>query len=137
MEALLPKAREIKFEVSPAFAPVLTTKKRYIDIAGGRGRGGSYFGTDYFLFKITQPGYFRGYFVRQAFADIRLSLFRDFKDRINSNPTVDINDFNINENELSILYKPTGNYIFSKGVKSDGSRTAKMKSLAGATHVLI
>ncbi|MES2428299.1 MAG: phage terminase large subunit [Bacteroidota bacterium] len=137
MEIIAPKNQEIRFVTSPVFKPVFSTDKRYIDIWGGRGRGGSHFGTDYFLFLITLPQYFRGYFVRQAFNDIRDSLFRDFKDRIADNPTIDINDFNIQENEMRILYKPTGNLIVSKGVKKDGNRTAKMKSLAGATHVLM
>lgn len=119
------------------YAPMFTTSARYIDIWGGRGRGGSHTGTDYFLHLITQPNYFRGYFVRQAFSDIRDSLFRDFKDRIDDNDTLDIEDFAIQENEMRIMYKPTGNMIMSKGVKKDGNRTAKLKSLAGATHVLI
>lgn len=119
------------------YAPVFKTQCRYIDIWGGRGRGGSHFATDYFLHKITQPHYFRGYFVRQAFNDIRDSLFRDFKDRIADNDSVKEEDFAINESEMRITYKPTGNMIISKGVKKDGSRTAKMKSLAGATHVIV
>lgn len=119
------------------FKPAFDTDKRYIDIWGGRSRGGSHTGTNYFLDLITAPEYFRGYFVRQSFNDIRSSLFQDFKDRINDNDTVDIKDFAIQENEMRIIYKPTGNMIISKGVRKDGNRTAKMKSLAGATHVLI
>jgi phage terminase large subunit len=126
-----------RFNFNKIYAPVFTTNSRTIDIWGGRGRGGSHFGTDYFLFLITQPHYFRGYFVRQAFADIRDSLFRDFKDRIEENKSVDINDFHIQDNEMRILHKPTGNLIMSKGTQKDGTRTAKMKSLAGATHVLL
>lgn len=128
---------EIIQEFNEIYEGVFTTRARTIDIWGGRGRGGSHFATDYFLHKITQPNYFRGYFVRQAFSDIRDSLFRDFKDRIEENETVSIDDFAIQENEMRILYKPTGNLIISKGVKKDGNRTAKMKSLAGATHVIV
>jgi len=37
-----------------------------------------------------------------------------------------------------VLYRPTGNSIISKGFKkSSGSQSAKLKSLAGMTHVLI
>lgn len=128
---------EKEFRFNEIYAPVFSTNKRYIDIWGGRGRGGSHFGTDYFLFLITQPKYFRGYFVRQVFADIRDSLFRDIKDRIDENPCLSIDDFHIQENNMRVTYLPTGNTILSKGVSKDGSRTAKMKSLAGATHVLI
>jgi phage terminase large subunit len=125
------------FKFNRIYKDVFKTNHRYIDIWGGRGRGGSHFGTDYFLFLITQPRYFRGYFVRQVLSDVRDSLFRDFKDRIEENETLNINDFAIRENDMRITYIPTGNTILAKGVSKDGSRTAKMKSLAGATHVLI
>jgi phage terminase large subunit len=127
----------MNFSVNKVFTSVFHTIKRMIDVWGGRGRGGSHFVTDYALFLITQPKYFRGYFIRQVFADIRDSLFRDFKDRIDENQSLNINDFHIDNGTLRITYLPTGNTIISKGVAKDGSRTAKMKSLAGATHVFI
>lgn len=127
----------IDFHFNKIYSPVFSTDKRIIDIHGGRGRGGSHFGTDYFLFLIIQPAYFRGYFVRQTFNDIKDSLFQDIKDRIDENPSLKIEDFHINENMYSLMYKPTGNKIISKGVTGSKGRTAKMKSLAGATHVLI
>lgn len=126
-----------EFRFNHIYEPVFDTDCRIIDIWGGRGRGGSHFGTDYFLNKITQPYYFRGYFVRKVFNDIRDSLFRDFNDRLEENPTLNPDDFIIRENDMRIIYKPTGNMILSKGITKDGGRTAKMKSLAGATHVLI
>jgi len=125
------------FHFNNIYKDVFSTDKRYIDVWGGRGRGGSYFGTDYFLFLITQPKYFRGYFVRHTFNDIKDSLFQDIKDRIDENETLNYEDFKINEANYSLVYKPTGNKIISKGITGDGKRTAKMKSLAGATHVLI
>lgn len=125
------------FNFNKPYKPIFTTDKRYIDLWGGRGRGGSHEGTDYFLYLITQPYYFRGYFVRQVYHDIRDSLFRDIKDRIEDNPTLNIDDFHIRDNDMRITYLPTGNMIMAKGVSKDGSRTAKMKSLAGATHVLM
>ena len=128
---------DLVFRFNRIYAPVFNTDKRYIDIWGGRGRGGSHFGTDYFLNLITQPKYFRGYFVRQVLSDVRDSLFRDFKDRIEENKSINIDDFQIRDNDMRITYLPTGNTILAKGVSKDGSRTAKMKSLAGATHVLI
>lgn len=130
--------------MNPTFTPldtfkeVFTTKARYIDLWGGRGRGGSHFATDYFLFLITQPKYFRGYFMREILGDIRGSLWRDFKDRIEDNDTVDIRDFAINDNQMSCTYIPTGNTITSKGFKKSSlKQTAKLKSIAGATHVII
>jgi phage terminase large subunit len=125
------------FNVNRLYKEVFITKCRYIDVWGGRGRGGSHFGTDYFLHLITRPEYFRGYFIRQKLNDIKDSLFQDIKDRINENESLNLEDFKINEANYSLVYVPTGNKIISKGVSADRTRTAKMKSLAGATHVLI
>lgn len=128
----------ISLELSKLYQPLFTTKARYIDLWGGRGRGGSYSGTEYALFLITCPNYFRGYFMREVFADVRESLWRDFKDRIAENESVDENDFAFNESQMTACYLPTGNMIISKGFKkSSGNRTAKLKSIAGATHVFI
>ena len=126
----------LSLEFSHLYQPLFTTKARYIDLWGGRGRGGSFTGTQYFLHLITQPEYFRGYFMREIAGDIRESLWRDFKDRIEE---ADLDDyFDINETSMSATYIPTGNTILSRGFKkSAGNRTAKLKSLAGATHVLI
>lgn len=128
---------EHRHRFSNIYKPVFTTKARYIHIWGGRAAGRSHFGTSYFLFLITQQAYFRGVFLRHVFSDIRDSLFADFKDRLQDSD-FDENDFEINESKMMILYKPTGNTIISKGFKkSSGNRSAKLKSLAGITHVLI
>lgn len=126
----------LSLEFSKLYKPLFTTKARYIDLWGGRGRGGSHTGTQYFLHLITQPEYFRGYFMREIASDVRESLWRDFKDRVEEN---ELNDFfDLNESTMTAVYKPTGNTILSRGFKkSSGNRTAKLKSLAGATHVLI
>ena len=91
----------ITFHFNEIYQQVFTTEKRIIDIHGGRGRGGSHFGTDYFLYLLTQPAYFRGYFIRKTLNDIKTSLFQDIKDRIEENPDLDIKDFHINENNYS------------------------------------
>lgn len=127
----------MRIEFNEIYDEVFQTKKRYIDILGGRGRGGSHFATAYALYLMTTQEYFRGYFVRQVFSDIRESLFRDFKDRIEENETISRGWFHIQNNAMRITYLPNGNTIVSKGVSKDGNRTAKMKSLAGATHVFI
>ncbi len=128
---------EERFKFNRTFAPVFKTNARYIDIWGGRAAGRSHFGTEYFLFLLTRKTYFRGCFLRNVYGDIRDSLFQDFKDRVETS-NFDENDFEINESKMSIRYKPTGNTIISKGFKkSAGNRSAKLKSLAGLTHVLI
>lgn len=119
------------------YAPIFASRARYIDLLGGRGRGGSHTGVDIFIHHITQKQYFRGCFLRQVLSDVRASLFQDFKDHIELNESLNEADFDIQENTMTIRYKPTGNMIITKGVTKSGGRTAKLKSLAGITHVLI
>jgi len=126
------------FKFNKIYKPVFNSKANIFDIAGGRGRGGSHFVTDYFLFRITQPNYFRGYFMRFIQGDIRGSLWQDFKDRVNENSAVNEEDFEFNDSRMEVVYLPTSNTIKSKGFrKSQGSQTAKLKSIAGATDIAI
>lgn len=129
--------RNIQININSKYAPLYTAKARYKDLWGGRGRGGSHTGTDYFIYLITRPAYFRGYLLRYVSSDIRLSLYQGLKDRIRQNDSLKPDDFRFNENQMSVTYIPTGNMILSKGVAKDSGRTAAMKSLEGATHVLI
>jgi phage terminase large subunit len=70
--------------------------------------------------------------------DIRGSLWQDFKDRIEENEFINESYFKFDETKMEVTYLPTGNKISSKGFrKSQGSATAKLKSIAGATHVII
>lgn len=130
-------SRTLRVKINTKYTPLYTEKARYKDLWGGRGRGGSHTGTDYFIYLITRPTYFRGYLLRYVSSDIRLSLYTGLKDRIRQNSTLNLEDFAFNENQLSVKYLPTGNTILSKGVAKDSGRTAAMKSLEGATHVLI
>lgn len=132
----------MQFHFNEIYEQVLLSDAFEIDITGGRGRGGSHFCTDYFLYKIITSKHFRGYFMRLIHSDIKNSLYQDFKDRIEEKEEeLDIkllDKFHFNENELSIKYKPNGNMIISKGFrKSSNTRTAKMKSIAGATDIVI
>ncbi len=126
-----------RFRFNETFAPVFFSEARVKDIWGGRGRGGSHFATDYALFLLTQPAYFRGLFIRKTFNDIRGSLYRDIKDRIAENDTLNPADFTLHDLTCCIQYKPTGNTITSKGLSNDRRRTAKLKSVAGVTHAFI
>jgi phage terminase large subunit len=139
----------IEFNINSTFERVLTTDRPIIDLVGGRGRGGSYFGSDYFLFLLVSSDYFRGCLLRQVFYDIRDSLFRDMKDRIVEHGLEFSKRLKINDSEMRITYH-TGRYktvkgkrievvneIISKGFVTSSNRTAKLKSLAGFTHVLI
>lgn len=127
-----------KFHFNKLYRKAFTADFTIFDIAGGRGRGGSHFITDYFLYKITHSDYFRGYFMRFIHSDIRNSLYQDFKDRIEEHEEINVNDFDFNDSRMEVVYLPTGNKILSKGFKkSQGSATAKLKSIAGATDVVI
>lgn len=120
------------------FEPLQNSKARYIDIWGGRGRGASHFVTDYFLYLMVTMPYFRGFFMREIYGDIRESLFRDFKDRIESQATENQAQFKITEAPIEITYLPNGNTLTAKGFKkSSNSAVAKVKSLANPTHVAI
>jgi phage terminase large subunit len=129
----------IDIEVNRPYAPLYDEEltASVIDVAGGRARGGSHAITQLFLDKITEHKYFRGYFMRLIHGDIRNSLWQDFKDRIEE---IGFNeyDFDFNESRMEVTYLPTGNKILSKGFKkSSGTQTAKLKSIAGATDIVI
>jgi phage terminase large subunit len=132
---------EVDWTFNAVYEPVFYTKARYIDIVGGRAAGRSHFGTEYFLFLLCQPQYFRGCFLRHVYGDIRDSLFADIKDRIEEKVDkgeLNDEDFEINESKMTFLHRRTGNTIISKGFKkSAGNRSAKLKSLAGLTHVMV
>lgn len=125
----------IHTQINQVFAPVFTTDKQIIDLVGGRGRGASFFATQYFLLKIISAQYFRGVFLRRIFNDVRNSLFQDFKDRIEENGLSRF--FKINSNEMTFVYIPNGNKIISKGAVKNSDRSANLKSLAGFTDILI
>lgn len=125
------------FNFNNKYQPVFTTKARYILAWGGRARGGSHFGTDYFLYKMAQPEYFRGAIMRSVYGDIRGSLWQDFKDRL-ENSEFDEKGFDVQESRMSAECKETGNGFIAKGFKKSSSKaSAKLKSLAGITHILI
>ncbi len=125
------------FRFNKLYKPVFSTKARYILIWGGRARGGSHFATDYFLFRMTQPEYFRGVIMRSVYSDIKDSLFQDWKDRL-ENSDFDEDQFAVTDSKKAATYKPTGNGFIAKGFKkASGSQSAKLKSLAGITHILI
>jgi len=120
--------------------PLFTQKFYEADVWGGRGRGGSHNLTLYAFYLMITSNYFRGYFVRAIQGSIRDSLWRDFKDRIEEVSEINKTDyfklFQLNENDMTAVYKPNGNIIRSKGFKaSSKSNTANMKSIAGATHI--
>ena len=127
---------ELIHKFSKIYAPVFNTSARYIHLWGGRGRGGSYTGTALFNHWMNSTPYFRGYLMREILGDVRDSLFQDTKDRFEESG-MESKYLRINGMMMSFEH-PNGNFIHSKGFKKSSSKQkSKLKSLAGATHVLI
>jgi phage terminase large subunit len=123
------------YGVNDCFLPLYDNDNRFVDMWGGRAAGRSHTATDYIDYILENEKYCRVAIVRLNHSSIRDSLWRDFKDRIeskNRNHLYDISDYS-----MRAEYKKTGNLVVAKGVKADSSQTAKMKSLAGFTHVII
>ena len=132
-------------KISKVFAPLYNTPKgvRYIHCWGGRSGMRSYHTTQYFAIRtLDNHSYFRGAFVRQTQETIRASLWQDLKDRITTieaeNKHINSNCYSLTDSVMKLENKHNGNKIISIGVKSSSnSNTAKTKSLAGITDVLI
>jgi len=109
---------------------------RYIDLWGGRGRGGSFEATLFASYRFNNPRYARIAFVRKIYNDVRESLWKEFKDRL-ADLKMSAISYSIADNNMSAKNTITGNEVKAFGVKADGGRTAKMKSLAGYNIVII
>lgn len=131
----------MNIDVNPLYAPVFTTKCRYIHQWGGRGRGASHFATDYFLFRLTQKKYFRGVMLRATMAQIKKSLWIALAKRIKT--AIDAgyileDDLKINLSEHTVTYSPTGNTIICHGFrKTTTAAAADLKGIEGATHAIV
>lgn len=139
-----PRLTYVMFVCNPTFEPILQASAaiRYVHTWGGRMRGGSHFATEFALACLMSPAYFRGYLMRAVLSDIRGSLWRDLMDRMDEKEKEGkLNkkrDFQINDVAMTVFCRATGNRILSKGFKkSSKSQTAKLKSIAGATHVFV
>lgn len=129
---------EISIDISlkEDYLPLYEKPAMYNDLWGGRGRGGSHEATLYALYRWTKPDYCRIAFIRKILADVRHSLWKDFKDRMTES-NVDNDDYNLADAAMTATYLPTGNTVNCFGVKAEGGRTAKLKSLAGYNLVII
>ena len=131
----------MNIEVNPLYAPIFTSKCRYFHLWGGRSRGASHFATDYFLWKMTQPGYFRGAMLRATMAEITQSLWVALQKRIKTavdNGDLLEKDIKINLSEHTVTYLPTKNQIICKGFrKTVSSSGANLKGLEGITHAIV
>lgn len=130
----------MNFNPLDVYEPLYFTPEgvRYISACGGRGGGRSHNCSEYYIYKITQPEYFRGLIARAVFNDLKNTTWIEFIDRIENTEGLNINDFKINDSEKTIKYKPTGNTITGIGFrKAAGNRKASLKGFANVTDVLI
>lgn len=131
----------MNIDVNPLYVPIFTSKCRYFHLWGGRSRGASHFATDYFLWKMTQPQYFRGAMLRATMTEITQSLWVALQKRIKTaieNKDLIERDVKININEHVVTYIPTGNQIICKGFRKTTSASgANLKGLEGITHAIV
>jgi phage terminase large subunit len=132
---------EISIGLKEPYLPMYESPKPLVDLWGGRGRGGSHEATLYALYRWTRPDYCRIAFVRKILNDVRSSLWKDFQDRI-AESGLNQDDYRLvgatdGSAVMGATYFPTGNTISCFGVKAEGGRTAKLKSLAGYNLVII
>ena len=74
----------------------------------------------------------------QSYTNSGLMMYAEIESMKGKLKEYEESDFAFNDSQMIVTYIPTGNVIMGKGFKkSSGNRTAKLKSLAGATHVFI
>lgn len=123
------------YGVNDIFLPLYNEYHYMIDIWGSRGSGKSHCIADYtdYLLQGNEPC--RIAFLRLHLDSVRDSMWLDFKDRLDERGETD--RYKITDTTMRAECIETGNKVICKGVKASKSQTAKLKSLAGFTHVFI
>jgi len=123
------------------FQPLFHGDYMVCDLYGGRGRGGSYHLTAHALYELLYNPDLRGFFVRQTSSTIYSSMWQDLKDRIEEaiNFGFDLSHIEITDNkngDNTVTNTKTDATITTASFQtSSGKNTAKLKSLAGASHL--
>lgn len=116
------------------YKPLLTMppEVRIVLLYGGRLAGRSFSASLYALVTLCVEEYARIALMRFIKSDIRDSIWRDFTDRLDEQGLPEPR----NNNEMR--YSLNGNELACKGFKTSTSQNeAKLKSIAGYTHVII
>lgn len=121
--------------VNDVFMPLYKEKAFRWMLYGGRGAGRSHHAMDYCDYILDSLPYCRVLFLRFVKDDIRDSLWQGFLDVIKSRSRE--SEYEIRYHTMRAKHKRTGNEIISKGVRASKSQTAKLKSIAGFTHIFI
>jgi len=135
----------VKQIVNECWQPLFIKRKgvRYVIIMGGRGAGRSYVASQYGVARLISPDYFRCAIMRLVHSDIRKSIYQEIVDRIDEQGITD--HVRINDSEMRFRFKMKKddgtfqeNSINALGFRtSDKQQSAKLKSLAGYTDVII
>jgi phage terminase large subunit len=129
--------------ITKEFAPLFQADYMVCDLYGGRGRGGSYHLTAHALHELLFNAELRGFFVRQTSTTIYSSMWQDLKDRIQDyiDEGGDVSHLEISDNQSGdniARNRITGATIKTASFQtSSGKNTAKLKSLAGASHLWV
>lgn len=154
----------MKLSINQVYEPIFHSKTRYSILMGGRAAGRSTVASQRSVIKFLSPAYYRCAIMRNVFGDIRDSIFREINDRIEElrdqaeepidqelnqglilphqaeelKKKLPVNLIKVNSSMLNFYYPETKNLIIAKGFKKASSQqTAKLKSLANFTEVII
>lgn len=115
------------------YKPLFENKTRYNVISGGRGSGKS-FSVALYLLLLTFEDSRTILFARYTMTSIAISIFPEFKDKIEMLNLESI--FDITKSE--IINKKTGSKIIFRGIKTGSSiQTANLKSIANVDTLVI
>lgn len=115
------------------YKPLFDNKTRYNVISGGRGSGKS-FSVALYLLLLTFEENRTILFSRYTMTSIAISIFPEFRDKIDMLNLRDI--FNITKSE--IINMQTGSKIIFRGIKTGSSvQTANLKSIANVDTLVI
>jgi len=116
-------------KINEKFKPLYQEETRYYIITGERGSSKSFSVADYLLRKTYQKNQII-YFTRYTLSSAKDSIIPEFNEKLELLNCE--NDFNVNRTE--IVNKFSNSEIKFRGIKaSQGSQTAKLKGLTGAT----
>lgn len=119
--------------LSPLFKPILTTKKRYIVLTGGRGSMKS-FGVNTCAALISYEAGHKILHTRVAMSTAEDSIIPEFQEKINLLEAT--NDFQVYKGDIT--NKVSGSKLLFRGIKTaSGDQTAKLKSIPGLTDWLL
>lgn len=123
------------YMVNDCFLPLYEEYHYRIHLRGGRGSGKSHHVADWCDWILTTLPYCRVMLLRFIRDDIKKSIWLDFVDRLRERNRID--EYKISYREMTAVHKETGNILNATGVKATKDQPAKLKSLAGYTHVVM